>query len=138
MLQAGHAVPSPFRRPAALMAALALAGGLAPAALADGTATWRLSATVPVICTIIAIRAPSDSDASLAITTTCNAERYRLVLRDESGAPALRAARSSAGPAVISGSAVIITSNQPGEAVTFIELARPVSAGQLAVTLDPS
>lgn len=120
------------------MAACALAaGGLGQAVRAGEGLRWRLSASVPVMCTIIAIRPPSDSDASLAVTTTCNAARYRLVLRDSAGEPPLRAARSSAGPAVISGGAVIITSHQPGEAVTLIEPARPASSGQFAVTLQP-
>jgi hypothetical protein len=141
MLQPGFPVPSRSRRISAPALGLALAlgpaFGLAPAALADGSVRWQLSANVPLMCAIIAIRAPAEQSASLAITTTCNAARYRLVLRDDRGEAALQAARSSAGPAVISGGAVIITSNQPGEAVTLITLERPVSAGQLAVTLDP-
>lgn len=117
--------------------ALALVGGCAWPALADSSLRWRLSASVPVRCTILDIRAAPVQPASLAITTNCNAERFQLVLRDGKEQPALRAARSSAGPAQISGSAVTITSAHPGAALTTIELAAPVSAQTLAVTLRP-
>jgi hypothetical protein len=130
-------VAGPNRGLVLVPGALMLASGLATAAFADGSLRWRLSASVPVICAILDIRAPAGQPASLAITTTCNAERYRLVLRDESGEPALRAAQSSAGPAAISGGAVTITATQPGEAVTLIELAEPASTGQVSVTLQP-
>ncbi len=117
--------------------ALALAGGMASAALAGNGVQWRLTANVPVMCAILDVNTPADRPASLAITTTCNAERYQLVLQQGAGEAGLRAARSSAGPVQISGSAVTIISTRPGYALTTIELTAPVSAERLSVTLQP-
>jgi hypothetical protein len=116
---------------------VALLGGLTPAALAGGSAQWRLQAHVPVMCAILDVQTSADQPTGLAIATSCNAERYRLMLHDPAGQPRLLAARSSAGRTAISGSAVTITSAQPGYAVTTIELAAPTAPGRLTVTLLP-
>ncbi len=137
MLQPGQSGPSHVWRASAPVLGCALAGGLASAAFADGGLRWQLSANVPVMCAIIAISAPPDTDARLAITTTCNAERFQLMLADIDGPAAVHAARSSAGPVAISAGAVTITSARPGGAITLIDLARPFNAGQLSVTLQP-
>lgn len=117
--------------------ALGLAGGLASVARADVGVHWRLEASVPVMCAIIAVETPADRPSGLVITTSCNAERYQLVLFDSAGQAGLRTARSSAGPVQISGSAVTITSTRPGTALTVIELTSPVRPDQLSVTLRP-
>jgi hypothetical protein len=114
---------------------LALAFGLASVALADNSIQWRLEANVPVICAVLDVEASADRPTGLAIATTCNAERYQLVLHQDSGQAGLRAARSSAGPVQISGSAVNITSTRPGYALTTVELTAPVSPEHLSVTL---
>lgn len=119
-----------------LSGALVLAGGLASAGLAGNGVQWRLWAQVPVMCAIIAVETPADRPSSLAIVTSCNAERFQLVLHPGEGT-VLRAARSSAGQVAISGSAVTITSARPGHALTTLDLAAPVSPGQFAVTLHP-
>jgi hypothetical protein len=115
----------------------ALACGLAPTALAGGGVQWRLEAQVPVMCAILGVETFADRPASLAIATTCNAERFQLVLGHRTPTPLLRAVRSSAGAAQISGSAVTITSERPGYALTTIDLAAPVAPGQVVVTLQP-
>ncbi|MCU0948301.1 MAG: hypothetical protein MUF47_08630 [Porphyrobacter sp.] len=115
----------------------ALACGLVPTALAGGGVQWRLEAQVPVMCAILSVETLADRPASVAIATTCNAERFQLVLGHRAPAPPLRAARSSAGAAQISGSVVTITSARPGYALTTIDLAAPVEPGQVVVTLQP-
>ncbi len=117
--------------------AFALAAGLASAGLAGNGLQWRLEANVPVMCAILAVDTAAGQPAGLAIATTCNAERYQLRLHQATGQAGLRTARSSAGSAQIIGSTVMITSTQPGYAVTVVELTEPVSAGQIAVTLEP-
>ncbi|MFN3989247.1 MAG: hypothetical protein ACK4IS_03210 [Erythrobacter sp.] len=129
-------MPRHLRRASAPAAAFAVAGALASAAPANGGLRWRLSANVPVICAIIAVRAPSPQPTSLAVTTTCNAERYRLVLTGAGGAT-LRAARSSAGHAAITADIVTITSTRPGNAIIILEFAAPIEADRLSVTLQP-
>lgn len=116
---------------------LVLASGLASVAHADAGVHWRLEASVPVMCAIIAVETRADQPSGLAITTSCNAERYQLVLLDGGGQAGLRTARSSAGPVQISGSAVTIISTRPGTALTVIELTSPVRPDQLSVTLRP-
>lgn len=117
---------------------LALAGALAMVAAPDARAAdgvrWQLEAQVPVICAILEVETRADRPARLAVATSCNAERYQITV---TGAAGLRAARSSAGPVAVSGSAVTITSSRPGYALTTIELAEPVGTGPLAVTLQP-
>lgn len=113
---------------------LVLVCGLASAALAEGGVQWRLEAQVPVMCTILDV---DDQPTGLAIATSCNAVRYRLVLHDPAGQTRLRGARSSAGPVAISGNAVTIMSAQPGYAVTMVELSAPTIPGQVTVTLQP-
>jgi len=125
-------VPSSIR-PAG---ALALAGGLASGAIAGNGLQWQLEANVPVICSILDVNA-SGPPGVFAITTSCNAERYQLVLHHGVGQAGLRAASSSAGPVQISGSVVTITSSQPGYALTTVELAVPVNLETLSVTLQP-
>ncbi len=129
-----RSAPSPAIRPLGL---IALAGGLTSAALAGTGAQWRLEASVPVMCAILEVQTSPDEPAGLAVATTCNAERYRLVLHDGARQAALRAARSSAGEVAISGGAVTITSARPGYALTMIELTAPVAPGRLSVTLHP-
>jgi len=136
MPQPGRPVPRHLRRASAPAAAFAVVGALASAALADSGLRWQLSANVPVICAIIAVRAPSPQPTSLAVTTTCNAARYRLALTGADGT-ALRAARSSAGHAAITADAVTITSTRPGEALTTLEFTAPIEADRLSVTLQP-
>lgn len=135
MPQPYRSVPSPIRHGSAL----ALLCGLvsASAALAENGVRWQLEANVPVMCAILDVGTRTDQPTGLAIATTCNAERYQLMLHDRTGQAGLRAARSSAGPVQISGSAVTITSTRPGYALTTIELTEPLSAGQFAVTLQP-
>ena len=117
---------------------LLLAGLVASTALAGAGLQWRLSAEVPVICAILTVEAPADDAAALAVTTSCNAERYQLALRHGAEPAALRAARSTAGPVTIGEGAVTITSTRPGEAVTTIELAAPATQpDRVAVTLQP-
>lgn len=134
-------MPTPYRSghsPRRHGHTLALAGALAlvasPGARAADGVRWQLEASVPVICAILEVDTRADQPTGLAVATSCNAERYQLTL---TGGPDLRAARSSAGPVQIVGSAVMITSTRPGYALTTIELAEPVSAGQFAVTLQP-
>jgi hypothetical protein len=126
-------VPSHIRRAGAFV----LAGGLASAGLAGNGVQWRLEAHVPVMCAILAVDTPADRPDSLAITTTCNAERFQLALHHSAGQAGLRAARSSAGPVQISGGVVTIISSRPGYALTTIELTAPVSPDRLSVTLQP-
>lgn len=135
MPQPCHALQRPFRRGCALALALGLAS--ASGALADNGVRWQLEANVPVICAILEVETRGDQPTGLAIATTCNAQRYQLMLHRENGQPGLRAARSSAGPVQISGGAVTITSARPGYALTTIELTEPVGAGQIAVSLRP-
>lgn len=135
-------MPQPYRTRQSLIrwgSALALVCGLAsaPAALADNGMQWRLEAQVPVLCAILDVTTRADQPTGLAIATTCNAERYQLLLHQASGPAELRAARSSAGTVQISGTVVMVTSTRPGYALTTIELAEPVSPGQVAVTLQP-
>lgn len=137
MLHPYPVTQSPFRQIGTLAVALGLAGVPASVAQAGNGLQWRLEANVPVICAIIDVATPAERPASLVVTTTCNAERYQLVLRHSDGQAALRAARSSAGPVQIGAGTVTITSTRPGEALTTIELDAPVSVGQLAVTLQP-
>lgn len=129
----GRIVPSHIRG----AGALALACGLASAALAGNGVQWRLGAQVPVMCAILAVETAAESPASLAIETSCNAERFQLRVEQETGAAGLVAARSSAGPAQIVGSAVTITSSRPGFARTTVDLAAPVDAARVSVTLHP-
>lgn len=129
----GRTLPSHLRR----AGAVALACGLASAAIAGNGLQWRLEAQVPVICAIIAVAPAAESPASLAIETTCNAERFELRVRHETGSASLVAARSSAGPAQVSGGAVTITSTRPGYARTTVDLAAPVDVARLSVTLQP-
>lgn len=117
--------------------AVALAAGLGSAGLAGNGLQWRLEARVPVMCAILAVDTAAGPPAGLAIATSCNAERYRLRLRQGTGPAGLRSARSSAGPVEITGGTVTITSSQPGHAVTVVELTEPVSPRQVAVTLEP-
>ena len=129
---------SPLRpRRRALALGCALAGAWASGALAADGVRWQLEAQVPVICAIIEVETRPEQPSGLAVATTCNAERYQIMVTRAAGQAGLRAARSSAGPVQISGSAVTITSSRPGYALTTIELAEPVSAGQFAVTLQP-
>lgn len=114
-----------------------MACGLTSAALAGSGVQWRLEANVPVICAILAVDTPADQPSSLAITTTCNAERFELVVHHAAGQARMLTAHSSAGPVQISGSAVTISSLRPGPALTTIELASPVSRDSLSVTLQP-
>lgn len=133
-------MPQPDRSSPRLLwqtTAIVLSCSMASGAFASNVALWRLHANVPVMCAILAVDTLADRPADLAIATTCNAERYRLVLHHETGRASLRAARSSAGPVQIRGNAVIITSTQPGHALTTLELTKPVSAKQLSVTLHP-
>lgn len=117
--------------------ALVLATGPGSAAAAENVLQFRLEAYVPLRCAIVAIETPADKPANLVIATTCNAERFQLVLNQGALTSSLLAARSSAGAVQISGSAVTITSMRPGYALTTIELAAPVNPGQIAVTLLP-
>jgi hypothetical protein len=126
-------VPKPLR-PAG---ALALVCGLASGAIAGNTVQWQLEANVPLVCAILEVETPADRPTGLAITTTCNAERYQLVLHRAAGQARLRAASSSAGAVQISGGAVTITSAQPGYALTTVELAGPVSPETISITLQP-
>lgn len=114
-----------------------LASVSAPAALATNSVRWQIEASVPVICAILSVEAPGDQNAGIAVATSCNAERYQLNVFGRLGAGGLRAARSTAGPVQISGSAVTVTSTRPGYALTTIELSEPISAGQVVVTLQP-
>lgn len=128
----------PVPRPVWRVAMLLLAGALASGALAGDRLQWRLSAEVPVICAILTVDTPASQPAALTVTTACNAERYQLAVRHGGEPAALRAARSSAGPVAINGSAVIITSTRPGEATTTIELAAPAASPDgIGVTLQP-
>jgi hypothetical protein len=129
----GRTLPSHLRR----AGAAALACGLASVAIAGNGVQWRLEAQVPVICAILAVETAGESPASLAIETSCNAERFQLRVSHEAGAAGLVAARSSAGPAQVSGSAVTVTSTRPGHARTTVELAQPVDAARVSVTLHP-
>lgn len=133
------AAQRPFRPVGTL--ALALGLGLAcafgPRVRAGNGLQWRLEARVPVICAILDVETLAEPPASLAVTTTCNAERYRLVLHQAAGQPALRTARSSAGTVQIGTGTVTITSTRPGEALTTIELDAPVTPGPVVVTLQP-
>lgn len=133
MPQPARYVPSPIR-PAS---ALALACGLASGAIAGNTVQWQLEAHVPVKCAILEVSASGDRPTGVAIATTCNAERYQLLLHRSAGQVRLRAASSSAGDVQISGGAVIITSARPGYALTTIELTAPVSPDAISVTLQP-
>jgi hypothetical protein len=121
----------------ALALVLVLACAPGPVARAGNGLQWRLEARVPVICAILDVEAPADRPASLAVTTTCNAERYQLLLHPPEGQAVLRTARSSAGVVQIGAGTVTITSTRPGQALTTIELDAPVSAGPIAVTLQP-
>jgi hypothetical protein len=136
-----RSAPRPPRNAGSPLLAPALVGTLAcaltPTALAGGGVQWRLEAQVPVMCAILDVETFADRPASLAIATTCNAERFQLVFGHRTPAPPLRAAHSSAGAAQISGSAVTITSARPGYALTTIDLAAPVAPGQVVVTLQP-
>ncbi|MFO6448605.1 hypothetical protein ACLBKU_15830 [Erythrobacter sp. NE805] len=114
-----------------------LASVSVPAASAADGLRWQIEASVPVICAILSVEAPGDQNAGIAVATNCNAERYQLNVSGGTGAGSLRAARSTAGPVQISGSTVTISSLRPGYALTTIELAQPVGAGQVAVTLQP-
>ncbi len=125
-------VPAPM-----LLLALALAGGAGPAASARDGVQWQLEASVPVICAILGVDRAADRPNGLAITTSCNAERYQLVVNRGSGQVRLRAASSSAGPVQISGSAVTITSTRPGYALTTVELTAPASPDTLSITIQP-
>jgi hypothetical protein len=118
---------------------LALLCGIAwePAALAGEGLRWQLQASVPVMCAILEVQARADQPTGLAIATSCNAERYRITLHQPAGPTGLSAASSSGGAVQISGSTVTITSARPGYALTTIELAAPVSAERIAVTLQP-
>lgn len=129
----------PFRAAGAPALALVLALACAPGsgARAGNGLQWRLEARVPVICAILDVEAPAERPASLAVTTTCNAERYELVLHDAAGQAALRAARSSAGRVQIGVGRVTITSTRPGHALTTIELDAPLGHGPVVVTLQP-
>lgn len=137
-------MPQPCRsghRPLWLGRALARVGALAwlsasGVVAADGV-RWQLEASVPVICAILEVKTRADQPTGLAVATNCNAERYQLTVARAAGQAGLRAARSSAGPVQISGSAVTITSTRPGYALTTIELAEPVGARPFAVTLQP-
>jgi hypothetical protein len=133
-------MPRPARSEPSLVRHVGLAALLCastPAALAQGSVQWRLQAHVPVMCAILDVATSADQPTGLAIATSCNAERYRLMLHDPTGQTRLLAARSSAGRAAVSGSAVTITSAQPGYGVTTIELAAPAPPGRLTVTLLP-
>ncbi|MCX9145950.1 hypothetical protein [Erythrobacter sp. WG] len=136
--RSGH---SPFRQGRTVLRAGALAGPLgvlaASGALAADGLRWNLEATVPVICAILEVQTRADQPAGLAVATSCNAERYQLTVTRAAGPAGLRAARSSAGPVQISGSAVTITSTRPGYALTTIELAEPVGTERFAVTVQP-
>lgn len=132
MPKPARSVPSSIR-PAG---AIALAGGLASGAIAGNGLQWQLEANVPVICTILDVNA-SGPPGIFAITTSCNAERYQLVLHHGIGQAELRAARSSAGPVQISGGVITIASSQPGYALTTVELTAPVNPETLSVTLHP-
>ena len=118
--------------------AFALVAAPGSALFAGNGLQWRLNAHVPVLCAILEVETPADRPASLAVATSCNAQRYQLILHDGATPTALRAAHSSAGPVQISGSTVTITSTRPGYALTTIELtAPPTGAGQIAVILQP-
>jgi hypothetical protein len=121
----------------ALALVLVLACAPGPVARAGNGLQWRLEARVPVICAILDVETPADRPASLAVTTTCNAERYQLLLHPPEGQAVLRTARSSAGVVQIGAGTVTITGTRPGQALTTIELDAPVSAGPIAVTLQP-
>ena len=110
---------------------------MASVVLANNGAQWQLEANVPVMCAIFGIDIPANQSNGITITSTCNTERYQLVLLDGMGEARLRAARTSAGSAQISGSTVTITSIRPGYALTTIELTAPVKPGQVTVTLRP-
>ena len=131
------ATQRPLRQAGALALVLVLACAADPVARAGNGLQWRLEARVPVICAILDVEAPAERPASLAVTTTCNAERYQLVLQQTGGQAGLRAARSSAGTVQIGTDTVTITSTRPGQALTTIELDAPVSPGTIAVTLQP-
>jgi hypothetical protein len=128
-----HLLPNPIW----LAGAVLLADGFGSVGAAGAGAQWRLGAHVPVVCTIIAVDHLAEEPADLAITTTCNAERFQLVLQHGTGQASLRAARSSAGPVQINGGAVTISSVRPGEAITTIALTAPIYPEQLSVTLQP-
>jgi hypothetical protein len=133
MLQPGRSWPRHIRH----AGVLALAFGTATGGFADNGLRWRLEANVPVMCAILGVEAPADRPASLAVTTTCNAQRYQIVLHHGTEQAGLRAARSSGGQVAISGGTLTITSTRPGQALTTIELAAPVPADRLSVTLQP-
>ena len=133
MPQPARHVPIPIR-PAG---ALALACGLASGAIAGNGVQWQLEANVPVMCAILEVGTSADRPTGLAITTTCNAERYQLVLHRGAGPAVLRSASSSAGQVQISGGAITITSTRPGYALTTVELTAPVSPRAMSITLQP-
>jgi hypothetical protein len=118
--------------------ALVVVLGLSPAVLAGNTTQWRLQATVPVRCAILAVDNPAARPATVvSVVTRCNAQRYQLVLHDSTGQVELRAAHSSAGQAQISGGTITITNTQMGDALTMMELASSVSIEGMSVTLRP-
>jgi hypothetical protein len=135
-----HAMPQPppstlrFIRPAS---ALALVCGLALGAMGGSAVQWQLEANVPVICTILEVDRATDRPTSLVIATSCNAERYQLVLHHGKGQIRLRSARSSAGTVQISGGTITITSTRPGYALTTIDLTAPASPETASITLQP-
>lgn len=133
MLKPGRSWPRHIR----YVGALALAFGMASTGFADNGVQWRLEANVPVMCAILGVDTPADQPTGLAITTTCNAQRYQIVLHQGTEQAGLRAARSSAGPVAISGGTLTITSTRPGHALTTIELTAPVPPDRLSVTLQP-
>ncbi len=133
MQQAARLAPRRVR-PAS---ALALVCGFALGAMAGNGVQWRLEANIPVMCTILGVDPAAGRPGGLAISTSCNAERYRLVLQRADGQVRLRAASSSAGPVQISEGAVTITSTRPGHALTTVELASPAGTEAISVTLHP-
>jgi hypothetical protein len=120
------------------VSALLFAAGLGSAALAGDSLRWNLRATVPIVCAVLKVYAPTDRPDSLSITTTCNTQRFQLVLNDGTNQAVLRAAHCSAGPVQFSGNVITVNSNRPGNAVTNIELASAVNAREFVVSLYPA
>lgn len=122
---------------APLVGAIMVSSGLVPSLLADGTVRWRLSATIPVVCSVTEVIRDPDDATQLAVQTSCNAQTYSLVVRAREGVAEVRAARSADVRAVVRGGAVEITSVRPGPALITLELAAPVDTAGLSVALRP-
>ncbi len=133
MPQRAHFAPIRIR-PAG---ALALFCGMALGAMSGSTVQWQLEAKVPVMCTILDVNTVAGEPTDLAISTSCNTERYQLILQRAGTQVRLRAARSSAGPVQINKGVLTITSTRPGQALTTVELAADASMEAVSISLHP-